>query len=545
TVTANIESSGYKITVKSSDVAMNLTTTPTGATTFAKDTIITNTNSPSGFKLYTSMAGESSALYQDGDSASSNFISPTAGTFSAPDVLATNSWGISTAAITTGSESTFWSMPSISNPQLIQTTNSANTSMSEADGTKKDIYYGIKANFATKSGSYSGTIAYTAAANASPSGDSTFTISPNISENGSLSGGDIVTILTTLYTNYALSGSDVSVTIGGNSCPVSSVYTDTDQGTVAIKCTTPASSTYGLKDVVVNIPKFDWNATLTNGFNYGDFWSITYMQDMNSAICNTAYTPSNVTGSSALLKTSRADYTAITSGTAQVPERTLTDKRDSSTYTVRKLADGNCWMTQNLRLNLSTSKALTPQDTDVTSSVTPNNNTQTSGGTAWDTTSWRSYHSTNNNYGNYYNWYAATAGKASSLSDEQITPTSICPKGWKLPAGGSDIATNEMAHLFQVYGATPASSSSQSESTVNSYNNIIKGSPLNWYMGGYYLYSNGSWMVDGAGSFGFYWQGTKKGTSGAYVLYFINRFDFQPTSSHGIDKGDSIRCLAR
>ncbi|MBQ3309420.1 hypothetical protein IJG78_01955, partial [Candidatus Saccharibacteria bacterium] len=47
TVTANIESSGYKITVKSSDVAMNLTTTPTGATTFAKDTIITNTNSPS------------------------------------------------------------------------------------------------------------------------------------------------------------------------------------------------------------------------------------------------------------------------------------------------------------------------------------------------------------------------------------------------------------------------------------------------------------------------------------------------------------------
>ena len=33
-----------------------------------------------------------------------------------------------------------------------------------------------------------------------------------------------------------------------------------------------------------------------------------------------------------------------------VPEMKMLDKRDDEPYTIRKLADGNCWMTENLRL---------------------------------------------------------------------------------------------------------------------------------------------------------------------------------------------------
>ena len=55
----------------------------------------------------------------------------------------------------------------------------------------------------------------------------------------------------------------------------------------------------------------------------------------------------------------------------------LTDTHDSKKYWVTKLADGNCWMTQNLDLDLSTAKALTPNDSDVTESWTLTNNTLT------------------------------------------------------------------------------------------------------------------------------------------------------------------------
>lgn len=44
---------------------------------------------------------------------------------------------------------------------------------------------------------------------------------------------------------------------------------------------------------------------------------------------------------------------------------TLTDIRDNNTYTVAKLKDGKCWMTQNLRIGGSTTMELTPEDTDI------------------------------------------------------------------------------------------------------------------------------------------------------------------------------------
>lgn len=48
-------------------------------------------------------------------------------------------------------------------------------------------------------------------------------------------------------------------------------------------------------------------------------------------------------------------------------EKRLTDLRDGKQYYVAKLADGNCWMTQNLDYDLVAGQVLTSSDTDVTS----------------------------------------------------------------------------------------------------------------------------------------------------------------------------------
>lgn len=86
------------------------------------------------------------------------------------------------------------------------------------------------------------------------------------------------------------------------------------------------------------------NPIILSGFN-----QIYYMQDMTPAICESAEMES----------------------TAQ-----LVDKRDNQLYWVAKLKDGNCWMTQNLALDLSTDVTLTPEDSDVTKEWVPNRNTE-------------------------------------------------------------------------------------------------------------------------------------------------------------------------
>ncbi len=74
------------------------------------------------------------------------------------------------------------------------------------------------------------------------------------------------------------------------------------------------------------------------------------MQDMTSSICNSITTPT------------AADY-------SDTPEAQLVDIRDGKLYWVAKLKDGNCWMTQNLDLNLEATPTnvatLTSENTDL------------------------------------------------------------------------------------------------------------------------------------------------------------------------------------
>ncbi len=91
---------------------------------------------------------------------------------------------------------------------------------------------------------------------------------------------------------------------------------------------------------------------------------IKYMQDMTTDICKATTTPVVMTsgktygGVAATLTSGPTDTTGDHHGDPNyVPETTLIDKRGggadgSGKYLIRKLADGNCWMSQNLELNI-------------------------------------------------------------------------------------------------------------------------------------------------------------------------------------------------
>ncbi len=100
---------------------------------------------------------------------------------------------------------------------------------------------------------------------------------------------------------------------------------------------------------------------------------LVYMQDMTSAICEA--TPSAYNHDTSTVDRDSPYY-------LEPVTKQLYDIRDGNMYWVAKLADGNCWMTQNLALNLGERpvdapasysryvKTLTPGDSDVVSEWT-------------------------------------------------------------------------------------------------------------------------------------------------------------------------------
>ncbi len=211
---------------------------------------------------------------------------------------------------------------------------------------------------------------------------------------------------------------------------------------------------------------------------------------------------------------------------------TLKDTRDNNSYTVRKFADGRCWMTSNLLLKGS--RTLTSADSDVTSSyILPAPITSLSSTDFSDSNYYvaQSYNTSSANSGNtvYYSWTAATAGAgaSSSLSSGNAS-TSICPRGWKLPSGDTDGEYRALA---------------LSESLYNEAGTIkIQDLPYNFKHTGFVRdgrFSLGS-------SYGFWWSSTV--SSAEYAYYMEIKDGDVPHPGTVIDsryRGFAVRCIAR
>ena len=139
----------------------------------------------------------------------------------------------------------------------------------------------------------------------------------------------------------------------------------------------------------------------------------------------------------------------------------LEDNRDGEVYMVAKLADGNIWITENLRLVPDSNVTITPKNTNnptadfrsqhsssvpstmchddnatCDDSVQYNTNNINRGltpsyNTNYDSSSWYSY-------GVMYNWYTATAGNGTYSISSGSVSGDLCPAGWHLPTGGAN-----------------------------------------------------------------------------------------------------------
>ncbi len=256
----------------------------------------------------------------------------------------------------------------------------------------------------------------------------------------------------------------------------------------------------------------------------------------------------------------------------------LTDTRDNNTYAVAKLADGKCWMIENLRLDaqnsLDSSKAqgyggaftglAESEDTNF-QSVVSNSRYDTSiivgnnqryrfprynnqhikiGGSnsSGESLIADPFHRGDDqalgqwySYGNYYTFAAAIADTTDYTTDIDITSTSICPSGWHLPN------RTESGNLNVSFGG------SSTQATGIEILREYLSYPNNFVFSGY---REGSWNRDYGYNHGFYWLAASNSNYRGYIIYLEdhggNSAYVHPVSS-GVsnkDNGYTIRCVA-
>ncbi len=278
----------------------------------------------------------------------------------------------------------------------------------------------------------------------------------------------------------------------------------------------------------------------------------------------------------------------ICENTAPSVSKQLRDVRDGKYYWVSKLADGKCWMTQNLDLDIKTADGALNEDNVVptegvwpeaslsdydevprakvyaTSTIADSNTIYNSpanmyswslgnvritkpdessdcGSAKHDASDCTEQFTTydtptsadgdiNAHYllGNHYAWGTVTAGSGSVATGEQAG-SSICPKGWRLPTSGTG---GEFEVLVAKLGGT------------SSTDNVTE-APFYGVRGGYVRQTVA--FFEHAGNNGTYWSSTIYSPDGglAYLLSFNGDTAVSPWSHWSRQDSLSVRCVAR
>ena len=250
-----------------------------------------------------------------------------------------------------------------------------------------------------------------------------------------------------------------------NSCPDGKIYTDEE---VLNSSAIAAGSTLNLYAIWIEIPKI-------------------YMQDLTAAQCQAQAT--------------------------DVP-LTVYDRRDESDYTVRYI-NGNCWMTQNLRIvgtisatdsNFTGAAFNSSAGGDLRGSNQTYTAAQSHLADGTDVSSAPSGY-TVDMLGAWYNFCAASAGQVCSNSVTQDATRDICPAGWHLPSHSQNSGIISYASSF---------------------------SPV---YGGYYV-TGGSYSTT---TIGYWWSSTAYNTYNQYFLKYLN--SGLSTLSNAKVYGQYIRCI--
>lgn len=231
----------------------------------------------------------------------------------------------------------------------------------------------------------------------------------------------------------------------------------------------------------------------------------------------------------------------------------LTDNRDNNTYAVAKLADGKCWMTENLRLDPSaveftSANTNSPTSSFVTEAAASSSSNVMCGGDGGNnsacidkvafyanninralvaapegtsvTSSWYSY-------GVLYNWYTATAGNGTFSMTSGSASGDICPAGWRLPTSGTN--GGEFAALNTAING----GSVKSDAGLRTY-------PANFvYAGDHNQSANG-----GRGTYARLWSSTASSANNAYRFGFITS-EVTPLKNYNKWVAFAVRCVAQ
>ncbi len=281
---------------------------------------------------------------------------------------------------------------------------------------------------------------------------------------------------------------------------------------------------------------------------------VTYNSKMYGRSIRCILKKDDISMISTLQEFSGPDKNAIVSSMTAGQTYTLRDIRDGERYSIGKLADDKIWLLDNLRLDLTDAtvknmlSAMTTNASDNTLNYLKNG-----GGTTSDqyatagVASWTSSYSYSaplintaskdttqplamgqsgtGKVGVYYNYCAASAGSycygngTSAGTSSGDATEDICPKGWRMPTGGS---SGEYQALYTTHSSDGAA-----------FINALR-TPLSGY------------FIDGSayrqGSFGDYWSSTRYGNNYMYYLYVTtSNVRSQDDGSRG--SGHSVRCV--
>ena len=573
----------YYVTLTTSDV--NFSVAPSKNENAAKQRVDVGveTNVAGGAKLYLAMGSNSNSLHLNGNTAQSSPVIAAVADGTGVNNFAMNTWGYST------DDQTYSAVPTAAgDPALLATVDGETVGSTSGSviSASVPVYYAAKVDTSIPAGSYSNRVTYSAVVDGGIITSATLTkieIDGAEVENMQTKSENTLEITTNLMTNtygtprVYLETTDPS---GYQECG-SVVVGRNESGYMTITC--KVAPTQAATSVTLHIvPKgssddrfcadgtyqpdtsdceagdWKWGSFTITGLSITE--PLASMQEMTPKLCaswNEGYTTRMV------------------------------DSRDDKVYWVAKLADGNCWMTQNLDLDLN-GRTLTPADSDVSSNWVYNGGWYTSaqdgsstdptvqawdmGDYVWKTPTSTSYCSPGTNLsesgctsywqstsgmtamteprtdavsvegntydahylaGNYYSWEAATAGSGSSLASGDA-PSSICPAGWRLPLSSFTYnnTSGSFYYLLNQYGFT---------SSTGSGTNSITTAPLYFVRSGY-VNPGTSYLTD-AGRYGYYWSGRASSSSFAYYLH-LNSSSVSPSSSSTRYNGRSVRCVA-
>ncbi len=535
---------------------LNLTPSADGLMTVVADDITVLTSSPNGYELYLEMTGENASTNSLLNTADNNSALTSSGTYESPQPLTNGSWGYALSSSedvilsSNGFDSNYDTMesatPTGSKFASIPTSAENAQKIAESEEWGEDlitVYYGLRANTQTVSGTYTNKVLYTALADDIPKGE--ITLSPAaIFERG----GEQLLITTPLYSInsnlethvYLLTPSQyTAVTRSENPDPVTNYFasemtcTRTELEALQLQCTT-ITSPLGTNYIYIDIPHY--HHVYTSPIPIKDttpenMWELKTLQGFDDwpALCTSLVTPS-ITATREV--TSWAEYSAVADKTTVIPAHTMIDVRDGEAYKVKKLADGKCWMTENLRLEDAT---LTSADTNIPAGKTiqlpPSSIMGWCNGNSsncYEQLLVLNYEDAGNvahpEYGSYYNWYTATAtyGKRSTTTD---TNYSICPAGWRLPKGGP---SGEFKELYDAGYDTPA----ELLRDVGGPHFVLSG-------------AREAGSTQSTGEIGRWWSSTPTTDQKRAYRFYVSSSVVQPSDPniYGKHRGLSIRCI--